>query len=124
MHFEEQDLRRLGWGRVSDSFILVGEFMSAIGAGGREGIGAGIGIASVQERVANIPTVHIANHVDFRLGLCNLLLRGDLWAAAHAEERHLVWCARGACVGVTVCGLCEAIGRWWCCGCELVARRR
>jgi hypothetical protein len=36
-----------------------------------------------------VPAVHVGNHVDFCLCLCNLLLRGDLGAAAHAEERHL-----------------------------------
>jgi hypothetical protein len=53
------------------------------------------------KRRRDIPTVHVRHHVDLGLCLCDFLLRGDLRAAAHAEERHCesvcvcvcVWCA-------------------------------
>lgn len=58
----------------------------------------------------NVPTVHVRNHIDFRLCLRNLLLRGDLGFCAE-EHGHF-----GRCLG---CFLLDwgvkgcAIGEFW-----------
>jgi hypothetical protein len=58
-----------------------------------------------------IPAVHVRYHVDFRLCLRNLLLRGDLRFLAE-EHRHL----GRVCGGVIecVCGECNWLCARWC----------